>query len=179
MLAAAVAATGRAPDARADQTDPRLEALFTHLKAASHPLAAREIEIDIWHIWADSDDGAVRALMQQGLLAMDQGDLRRALDKFDQIVHIAPNFAEGWNRRATVNYLLGNYTKSLSDIEKTLMLEPRHFGALSGRGLVYMALGKEELALDSFEAALKVYPLMPGASRNAKELRKRLHRRDI
>ena len=179
MLAVAVAGSGTAPQARADQTDPRLGALFTHLKAASDPLSAREIEADIWQIWVSSDDGAVSALMQQGDLAMNQGDLRRAYDKFQQIVAIAPKFAEGWNRRATVEYLLGDYKDSLSDIEKTLGLEPRHFGALSGRGLVYMAMGEEELALKSFEAALKVYPLMPGPNFNAEELRKRLHRRDI
>ena len=95
------------------------------------------------------------------------------------IVAIAPGFAEGWNKRATVHYLLGNYDKSLTDIAETLALEPRHFGALSGRGLVYMALEEEELALDSFEAALEVYPLAHGARHNADALRDRLGRRDI
>ena len=179
LLVAALPATAPVPHARADQTDPRLEALFTHLKAAPDPLAARGIEIDIWHIWANSEDQAVRTLMIQGVSAMDRGDLRRALGKFEQIVVIAPEFAEGWNRRATVHYLLGNYVESLHDIEKTLALEPRHFGALSGRGLVYMALKEDELALESFEAALEIYPLMTGANHNVDVLRRRLERRDI
>ena len=133
----------------------------------------------IWQIWIEFDDRAVELLMEDGMAAMARRDYRGALGKFDQIVHIAPDFAEGWNKRATVHYLIGNYGESLSDIEKTLALEPRHFGALSGRGLVYIELEEEVLALESFEAALKVHPLLPGARHNAAALRKRLENREI
>jgi len=163
----------------ADQRDPRLEVLFDQLKQAPAVEAARLVEASIWMIWGQSDDGAVRILLDQGVAAMGRNDLRGALGKFEQIVAIAPDFAEGWNKRATVYYLLGNYQKSLDDIAKTLELEPRHFGALSGRGLVYSQMGEENLALDSFEAALDVYPLAPGALQNAEALRQRLGRHDI
>ena len=168
-----------APPAGADQTDPRLEQLFAQLKTTDDPGQAHGIERVIWQIWIESDDGAVRLLMEDGVEAMARRDYRAALAKFDQMVAIAPDFAEGWNKRATVHYLVGNYGESLSDIEKTLALEPRHFGALSGRGLVYVALEEEELALESFEAALKVHPLLPGARLNAAALRKRLEDREI
>lgn len=165
--------------AAADQRDPRLDDLFAQLKDAGDVHAAEVIEESIWHIWLESDDQAVRLLMADGLAAMGRQDYRAALGKFDQIVAIAPDFAEGWNKRATVNYLIGNYQGSLADIDKTLALEPRHFGALSGRGLVYMELDEERLALESFEAALQVHPLLPGAGQHAQSLRRRLHDRDI
>ncbi len=182
-MAAIVLAIGLAvlPGAalRADQGDARLEVLFSQLKQAPDTQAARAVEAVIWNIWGEVEDRASGILLGQGISAMGRGDLRAALGKFDQIVAIAPGFAEGWNKRATVHYLLGNFEDSLADIDKTLTLEPRHFGALSGRGLVYMQLEEESLALDSFEAALEVYPLALGAGRNAEILRSRLGRQDI
>jgi len=163
----------------ADQTDKRLDALFAQLKAAPSYAAAQPVEAAIWEIWSESDDPAARILLAEGIGAMARRDYRMALEKFDQIVKIAPDFAEGWNKRATVNYLIGLYPASLSDIEKTLALEPRHFGALSGRGLVLIELNEEALALDSFEAALAIHPTLPGAATNAKILHKRLKDRAI
>ena len=165
--------------ARADQSDPRLAVLFDQLKLAPDAEAARVVEAAIWTIWGEVEDRAVRLLLDQGVNAMGRGDLRAALGKFDQIVAIAPGFAEGWNKRATVHYLAGNHEASADDIARTLELEPRHFGALSGLGLIALALEEEELALDSFEAALEVYPLAHGARHNADALRDRLGRRDI
>ena len=163
----------------ADQNDPRLGALFTRLKIAPDAHAAQDVERSIWGIWIESDDEVIALLMQQGLAAMARRDLRAALGKFDQIVKIAPGLAEGWNKRATVHYLLGNYAESLHDIGKTLQLEPRHFGALSGRGLVLLELEDVTLALESFEAALEIHPKMPGASQNAEALRRHIERREI
>ena len=124
--------------------DSRLDGLFLRLQQAPGPGEAQRIEGQIWQIWGQSDDGAVRGLMRDGVAAMQRGDYRHALAKFDQMVVIAPDFAEGWNKRATVHYLLGNYAQSLADIAKTLALEPRHFGALAGRGLVYVQLEDEQ-----------------------------------
>ena len=163
----------------ADQTDKRLDELFTQLKAAPAYAQALPVEATVWDIWTESDDPAARILMGEGIGAMARRDYRMALEKFDQIVKIAPDFAEGWNKRATVNYLIGLYPASLSDIEKTLALEPRHFGALAGRGLVLIELQEEALALDSFEAALAIHPTLPGAASNTKILRKRLKDRAI
>ncbi len=165
--------------AAADQKDERLEALFVRLLEAPGPLEARDLEGAIWSIWVQSDDGAVRILMHDGIQALQQGDYSRALSKFDQMVLIAPDFAEGWNKRATVHYLLGNYAQSLGDIAKTLELEPRHFGALAGRGLVYVELEDERRALKAFEAALAIHPNLTSAAINAANLRKVLRDRRI
>jgi len=163
----------------ADQGDPRLEELFGRLEAAPNLRAAREIEASIWQIWVHSDDDVIGMLMTQGVAAMSRQDMRAALGKFDQIVKIAPGFAEGWNKRATVYYLLGNFSRSLHDIRRTLTLEPRHFGALSGRGLVFLELEDLKAALESFEAALKVYPKLSGATHNAKALRREIQKHEI
>ena len=164
--------------AGASQTDPRLDALFLQLRAAGDVAEARMIEQEIWQIWLISDNDAVNRLMARGLRAVSAGNPAAALEFFDDIVKVAPDFAEGWNKRATVHYLLGNYADSVSDIERTLKLEPRHFGALSGLGLVNLALGNEKQALTAFEAALQVYPLMPGANSHIKELRDKIKGRE-
>lgn len=165
--------------AAADQKDARLTGLFDDLLNAAGAEAAQSIELQIWHIWYQHDDNAIVQLVKQGEAAMGRRDFRSALRSFDQVVQIAPGFAEGWNRRATLNYLMGRYEASLADIEKTLALEPRHFGALSGRGLVYTALKQLEPALRSFEAALVVHPHLAGARLNAEAIRKELGDRDI
>ena len=163
-----------AASAGADQNDVRLERLFEALRESRDANVARAAENSIWLAWIDHDDPAVSLLMHDGMSAMDRGDQRGALKKFEQIVNIAPDYAEGWNKRATVHYLLGNYESSLDDIDKTLALEPRHFGALSGRGLIYSALEEPALALEAFEEALEINPHMPGARHNAEALRKEL-----
>lgn len=166
LLCVAVAPAG------ADQDDERLDALFETLLETEDVGSARETESSIWRIWLEHKDDAVTLLMRDGVAAMNRGDGRAALEDFDQIVKIAPDFAEGWNKRATVHYLLGNYEESLADIAETLDREPRHFGALSGRGLVYSQLEDLEAALDSFEAALEVNPHMMGPRANAEALKK-------
>ena len=160
------------PPAGADQDDERLDALFKTLLETDDVGAARASESAIWRIWLEHEDNAVALLMRDGVAAMNRGDGRAALEDFDQIVKIAPDFAEGWNKRATVHYMLGNYDESLADIAETLAREPRHFGALSGRGLVYSQLEDLEAALESFEAALEVNPHMMGPRANAEAIRK-------
>lgn len=177
LLFAALQATPQ--PVAADQNDSRLDALFTSLQEAAGPSEAQRIEGRIWQIWTQSDDGAVRGLMRDGLEAMQRGDYRHALTKFDQMVLIAPDFAEGWNKRATVHYLLGNYGQSLDDIAKTLALEPRHFAALAGRGLVYVKLEDERRALQAFEQALEIHPNLTSAQANAEQLRRILQDREI
>jgi Tetratricopeptide repeat len=162
-----------------DQTDPRLGALFEQLKAATQPTAASSIEHQIWEIWLEPPDPAIQALMDEGVDAMEQGDYGAALETFDQIVALAPNFAEAWNKRATVHYLLGDLQESLADIDATLKLEPHHFGALSGRGLVYVKLGEYQRALSAFEDALDVSPQSAGPLANVRALREILGQRDI
>ena len=165
--------------AAADQNDPRLDDLFEQLKGAPDHVAAQSAEAAIWGIWYEHEDHAIEQLMFKSRAAMDRRDFRSALRSIDQVIALAPDFAEGWNLRATLYYLMGNYKASLADIKETLAREPRHFGALSGRGLVYSQLDEPELALESFEEALAVNPQMPGPRINAEAIRKELEDREI
>src|SRR3546814_12239148 len=119
---AAAAGAAQTP-AAADQKDSRLDALFARLLESPGPVEAQQVEGRIWQTWMQSDDGAVQGLMRDGVAAMARGDYLHALAKFDQMVVIAPDFAEGWNKRATVHYLLSNDGQSLDDIAKPLELE--------------------------------------------------------
>lgn len=160
--------------ARADQNDPRLGPLFAQLKATANARDGARIAHSIWAIWFDSKNPAVSALLQRGQVHLRGNRFGEAAAAFGQVVRRAPGFAEGWNRRATARYLLGDYAGSLKDIERTLKLEPRHFGALSGRGLVYSKLGRNRAALAAFEAALAINPHLPAARLNIRILRKKL-----
>jgi tetratricopeptide (TPR) repeat protein len=174
-----VGLAGLPGSASCDQTDPRLGSLFEQLKTATQPTAAQSIERQIWEIWLVPSDPAIQSLLDAGIDAMNRGDYRVALETFDQMVLRSPEYAEGWNKRATVHYMLGNFEESLADIDATLELEPHHFGALSGRGLVHVKLGDYERALSAFEDALEVSPQSAGPRANAKALREILGQRDI
>jgi Flp pilus assembly protein TadD len=158
----------------ADQNDPRLEQLSTALKTAPTTEAARRIEQQIWAIWTESGVEAVDALMAEGTARLNEGDNDAALSFFNRVVALAPNFAEGWNKRATTLYLLGQFEKSTQDIDKVLSLEPRHFGALSGLGLCDIRLGKDREALAAFQRAAALDPNLPGVQANIEALKKRL-----
>jgi tetratricopeptide (TPR) repeat protein len=161
----------------ADQNDRRLDGLFERLHITPDPAEAWEIEQQIWQIWLESDDATVNRLMRQGIAAMSLRQLEFALDRFDRMVEHAPAFAEGWNKRATVRYLMGDLEASVVDIERTLGLEPRHFGALSGLGLIYDAIDQPRAALRSFEAALRLNPHLEGTRDRVEELRRALRGR--
>jgi tetratricopeptide (TPR) repeat protein len=165
--------------AQADQKDPRLDKLFQQLKTAANTEAAQPIEEQIWDIWLESGDQNVDALMAIGISAMNDSDYAQAYRAFSRVVDLAPNFAEGWNKRATVLYLMGRYEESIKDIAKTLALEPRHFGALSGLGLCNAQLDREKEAFDAFEKALAINPNMPGIKLDADEMKKQLGNKSI
>lgn len=156
---------------QADQNDPRLDSLFGQLLTTDDFVKANGLVGEIWRIWTESGNEQVDALMTDGMNAMQVGDWRRALIAFDEVVQLAPDFAEGWNKRATVYYYAGRYTESLADVKRTLDLEPRHFGALSGRGLIYLDTGDLPNALEAFEHALDTNPYMPMIENRVEELR--------
>jgi len=172
-LATAATLTFTLPGVAA-QDNPRLNTLFEKLKSTREITEAREIEQKIWNVWLVSGDDRADAIMVKGLRAMAFRDYDTALGAFNEIVRLLPSFAEGWNKRATIFYLMGNYQASTADIETTLALEPRHFGALSGLGLICLMQGDEEKGLEAFEAALEVYPHLPGAESHIKELSQRI-----
>ena len=158
----------------ADQNDPRLSALFKNLLSAPDPTAARDVESKIWLIWAETGDPERNKAFQFGSQAMALGDYGTALAVFLSMTRDVPDFAEGWNKLATVEYLMGNYLSSLKSIDRTLALEPRHFGALAGLGLVNMELERDEAALDAFERVLTIYPMSEPARANADFIRQHL-----
>ena len=166
-------------EARSDQTDPRLKTLFEQLKTAPTPEAAAPVESEIWTIWAKSGDSDLDQVFEVGSRAMAIGDVGTALKIFDVIVRKAPGFAEGWNKRATVHYMMGNYQASLADIDRTLELEPHHFGALAGLGLVNIELDRDEAALDAFERVLKVTPQSQSARHNIEIVKQRIKDKSI
>lgn len=132
MVLAAV--TLLAPPALASQNDGRLDVLFARLRTTDSAAEATAITREIWAIWQQSESDTVNVLMAKGIDEMSRGNYGAALDVFTQMVEAEPNFAEGWNKRATVYYLIGEFDASVRDIDRTLALEPRHFGALSGLG---------------------------------------------
>jgi tetratricopeptide (TPR) repeat protein len=160
--------------ADANQTDKRLDDLFQRLKTTPSDTEAHAIEMAIWEIWSASDDERVSRYMRAGARQMDDGDLRGAFITYQRVVEMAPDFAEGWNKRATVEYVLHDYDASARDIAETLKLEPRHFGALSGLGLVNIALGRPRAAITAFEMALAIHPHLDAARANIKMLKKDL-----
>lgn len=162
-----------APPARATQANPQLETLFARLQATQDAGEGEAIQAAIWEVWTATDDKAAARMMAVGIIAMGQDRLDDALSTFDALVEAAPDFAEAWNKRATVRYLSGDLEGSVDDIERTLALEPRHFGALSGLGLIYQEIEKWDAALRAFEAALRINPHMPTVRANIEKLRQR------
>jgi len=165
--------------AQADQNDPHLDEWFAVLQTSDDPAAVSTAHSEIWHIWIANDDADLQALMERGIALMTDERLDEALKLFDDLVDIAPDYAEAWNKRATVHFLLGNLGQSLADVDVTLRLEPRHFGALSGLGQIRLLQGDNEAALAAFEAALRVHPHLPGTQTLIDQLRRNLDRRSL
>ncbi|WP_156176752.1 tetratricopeptide repeat protein [Kiloniella spongiae] len=164
---------------KADQKDGRLPVLFDNLLTAPPGPYSIIIESKIWVIWLESSDKKITELMAQASRATQNKKYTEALNYYTEVIQHNPNYAEGWNKRALVNYLTGNYDKSLSDINRTLTLEPRHFGAISGQGLIYSAQKKWVLAKKSFESALLIHPNMQGPRLNLKILNRQNFEEEI
>lgn len=127
----------------------------------------------LWALWSRSGDSAIDRLMAQGIGEMQAGDHKAALATFSEVVRKKPDFAEGWNKRATVHYLAGEYTKSIADCDEVLKRNPGHFGALSGLGQIYTRLERYDEALAWFRKALDVNPNMLGVEINIKSIEMR------
>ena len=132
------------------------------------------LEDQINRIWSQSRDAETQQLMEKGLTAMAEDEDEAALTAFDAVVAHAADFAEGWNKRATVEYLLGDYKASMADIAHVLQLEPRHFGALAGLGQVELALGDKAAALKAFSQALAINPHLDDVADEIARLKKEL-----
>lgn len=160
LLAAAL--LGLSSPAHAD--DPRsaevLDQLFAALRSAEDPATAHELDRAIWAVWTNPSDPELHKRMRAVLYARGIGNIAQALRLLDTLVVDYPDYAEGWNQRATIHYMMGNLDLSLADCARVLELEPRHFGALSGRALIYLTQGKRALALKDMTAALAIHPFL-------------------
>jgi tetratricopeptide (TPR) repeat protein len=135
------------------------------------PDAAADAEAALWEMWCRSDIPDVDSWMREGVEALERHDLAEAEGLFTRIIEGHAEFAEGWNKRATLYYLVGEYVKSLADCDEVLKRNPSHFGALSGYGQIYLKLDQPEKALDYFERALAVNPNMEQVQAVIGELR--------
>ncbi len=163
----------------ADQTDPRLDELFTTLKTSQDAQELRETEAAIWDIWYDSGDDSVDTLMAEAADLVRTGDLAAAERRYSEVIDTLPDFSEGWNRRATIRYYQGDHEGSLADIERTLRLEPRHFGAIWGLGMILGAQGDFERAIVAFERLLEIKPNAPDARPRIELLKQELAKQSI
>jgi tetratricopeptide (TPR) repeat protein len=130
------------------------------------PARVARAEAVLWETWTHSGNAEVDRLLRDGVAAMERQDFARAEELFAHLIEIAPDFAEGWNKRATVRYLAEDFAGAIADCGETLARKPRHFGALSGQGLCHMALGQHREAADLFRRCLEVHPSLVAARRN-------------
>jgi len=158
------AATPATPDEQATPKAPvTIDALFADLKRERNEKAAKRIAARIQDRWNRSGSASIDLMMQWAQKAMSDQKFDVALDFLDQVVTLAPSYAEGWNRRATVHFMMQSYGKSMADIEHTLQLEPRHFGALAGMAQIMEMRGRKQLALEAWQKVLDIYPMMRSA----------------
>jgi tetratricopeptide (TPR) repeat protein len=176
LVAGWVGATliGIAGGAMADQHDAALAGLFDALASARSVEEAAGYEREIWARWLESGSEAVDRDMVRGMRAMDQGDAHAAMEAFDAVIEAAPRFAEGWNKRATLHWLLGNQAESISDIDRTLELEARHFGALSGLSMIREAQRRPFEALEALEKVIAIHPQLPQLQARIEHLTRQL-----
>ena len=161
--------------ASADQSDPTLAILFDNLKELSDPGDINRITSEIWSRWSThATDDALTKRLNRGVIMMNQGDYVHAEALFTDIIEDDPAFSEAWNKRATLYFLTGRFDKSRFDIAQTLAIEPRHFGALAGLGLIELHLGNDEAALQAYQAAIDINPHMSEVTGIIEKLQEKL-----
>ena len=156
-----------------------LDTLFAALKIAPDAESAKAIESRIWALWMVSGSDTCNLLMGRVKSATDAKDYELAIKLLDAVIEIKPDYVEAWNRRATVYYLTSDYGHSLADIRQVLIREPRHFGALSGLGLILQDIGDDKDALDAYRKALAIDPHLESLPDVVKTLSEKVEGRDI
>jgi tetratricopeptide (TPR) repeat protein len=167
------------PHVRLNDRAHNLEFLFGALKAAPDDETAKAVEQRIWALWMISRSDTANLLMTRVQKAIEEKDLDLALKLLDAIVQIKPDYVEAWNRRATIYYMKKDYGHSVADIREVLRLEPRHFGALTGLGLILQDIGDDKQALEVYRRALAVYPRLERIPDIIKTLQEKVEGRDI
>ena len=199
LLPAALAAAMLLPGPASAQTGPRrymeppgnlpnlqrgdkgmsLDRLFDALKAAPDNESAKYVENRIWSMWLATDSDTTTLLMSRVKTAVDAKDLDLGIKLLSAVIEIKPDYVEAWNRRATLYYMKKDYDHSIGDIEQVLKREPRHFGALSGLGMIFQELGDDKAALGAFRRALAVHPHLERIPELVKQLTEKVEGRDI
>lgn len=172
-------AVGAVPPTLADQTDPALDGHFSRLRAATNDATALEAERAITRLWHRGTDQELTSGLNKARKLIETWAFEEAMTLLDELVERAPRFAEAWNQRATLHYIQRRYDQSLADVERTLKLEPRHFGALAGRGEIHLRLGELAKALSAFEEALAIHPRLPALRGRVEALRAMVAAREL
>jgi tetratricopeptide (TPR) repeat protein len=163
----------------ANDRDVRLNQLFNELKVNKAKVASI-VEQEIWSLWSTHPtDDKLTARLEEGSMFVRNQQPNRARDIFTEVIKLDENWAEAWNKRATVLYMLGEYQKSQEDIDKVLELEPRHFGALAGQGMVNIKLKNYEKAIRSYEEAQEIYPSMKTPDAMIKQMKEIIKQQSI
>ena len=143
---------------KSDQSDTRLPNLFQELYDSTNDSQINQITRKIWNIWHETNDIKIEADFYRGMESLRTRDFIMSIAFFTRVIEEKPNFAEAWNKRATVYYMMGDFDKSMHDINETLKLEPRHFGAMDGMGLIFIHLHQYEKAIKIYEQMLEIFP---------------------
>lgn len=167
------------PHAQKGDPTRNLDFLFEALKLAPDDATAKAIEQRIWALWFVSKSDTANLLMTRVRAAVEAKDLDLALKLLNSLINIRPDYVEAWNRRATLYFMKNEYGKSIADITEVLKREPRHFGALSGLGLILQEIGDDKRALEAFRRAVELYPRIDKIPDLVKTLREKVEGRDI
>ena len=163
------------PITYADQKDPQLNFLFSALRASTSKSQADTLQAEIWARWhKHPNDTFANEQLTKGIELMNSGQLKTAENIFTNVINHHPDFAEAWNKRATVRFFLKNDSGSIDDIIETIRLEPRHFGALSGLGMIRFKTKDFLGALQAYKAAYHINPHLPQVDKIIEELEKKL-----
>jgi tetratricopeptide (TPR) repeat protein len=170
---------GALPPVQHGERTQNLDRLFEALKVAPDDDSAKYVENRIWAIWLASGSDTANLLMGRAKTAVDHKDYDLAIKLLNATIDIKPDFAEAWNRRATVYYTKKDFSRALADIHEVLAREPRHFGALSGLGIILQELGDDKHALEVFRRALAIHPHLERIPELVNKLSEKLDGRDI
>jgi tetratricopeptide (TPR) repeat protein len=142
--------------------DKKLDFMFAKLEVANNQQSALRIERAIWQLWLNPDNRIVKQSMQIIMATREAGNYEESIMLLNDLIAQYPNYSEGWNQRATIYYLMGNFDASVLDVAQTLKLEPRHFGALSGLAAILWQKGNQDLARKSLREAVRIHPFLSG-----------------
>lgn len=162
-----------------EEREERLDQLFAILKDTKNKQLSQKAVQEIEAIWVKSGSDTIDLLVEWAGEAANNKEYGKALDFLDNVVRLKPDYAEGWNKRATVHFLNKDYGPSIADVERTLELEPRHFGALSGLGIMLLDYNEDARALEFMQRALEVNPSLEHIKKRAETLRQKIKGRGV